>query len=146
MASKIGGNTSGLTVSELRRCEKLYTRKIEKDELVSPDVAREMYQVAEQLNRRVGILVSREGRIEEVFLGRKDILYLPDLGRYRLGKSRLRRLRLIFTDLSKDTGRATIPQDIYTDLEKLRLDAVASVRVSRNRTMLTFAHPVPTLD
>lgn len=144
MAQKISGNTSALTSSEKKIVERLFSRRIEKEEIVPLDIAREMYSIAERLNRRVGILVTREGRIEEVFLGKKDILYLPDLGRFRLGKSRLRRLRLIFTDLAKDASAAHIPQDIYTDLEKLRLDLVASVRVTAGKTLLSYAYLLPT--
>lgn len=140
MAQQIFGNTSGLTSSEIRLCERLFTRRIERDEIISLDIAREMFALGEKLSRRIGLLVSREGRIEQVVLGKKDILYLPDLGRFRFGKGRLRRLRLIFTDLTRDPSKVQIPQDIYTDLEKLRLDMVVGVRVTGNRTMLSYAH------
>jgi GTP-binding protein HflX len=146
MAQSVFGNTSGLTSSEIRLVERLFTRRIEKEEIVSLDIAREMYGLAERLSRRIGLLVSREGRIEGVVLGKKDILYLPDLGRYRFGKGRLRRLRLIFTDLTRDASKVQIPQDIYTDLEKLRLDMVAGVKVSSNRTMVSYAHLVGQVD
>jgi GTPase len=140
MSQNVYGNTSGLTSSEIRLCEKLFTRRIEKEEIISLDLARELYNLAEKLGRRIGLLISREGRIEQVVLGKKDILYLPDLGRYRFGRGRLRRLRLVFTDLTRDATKVQIPQDIYTDLEKLRLDLVAGVRVAGNRTMLSYAH------
>jgi GTP-binding protein HflX len=91
----------------------------------------------------VGVILSREGKIEKVLIGTREILYIPDLGRYRLGRGRLRRLRLIFSDLSKGgDGRATIPSDIYTDLEKLRLDAVVSVRENGTDLSVTYAHLV----
>jgi GTP-binding protein HflX len=110
---------------------------------VSFELAREMCVLAERLRRRIGILVDRQGHIVEVVLGTKDILFLPDLGRYRLGRGRLRTLRLIFTDLSNDQDEASIPYDIYTDLERLRFDAVVSVRAARNRISMAYAYLIP---
>ena len=91
----------------------------------------------------MGVLVSREGKVEEVFVGTREILYLPDLGRYRLGKGRLRRLRLIYSDLSNTKKSMSIPSDIYGDLEKLRLDMVVGVRAFKNRIMMAYAHLLP---
>jgi GTP-binding protein HflX len=52
-------------------------------------------------------------------------------------------LRLVFTDLSNNQDEASIPYDIYTDLERLRFDAVVSVRGASNRISTTFAYLVP---
>lgn len=143
MSQRVTGNIRGLAPSQIRTLERLYVRRLAADEIVSLEVARELYSAALAAGRRVGILVSREGRIEEVFVGSRELLYLPDLGRYRLGAGRLRRLRLIYSDLSTKGDTASIPSDIYTDLEKLRLDMVAGVRTFGNRTALTFAHMIP---
>lgn len=143
MSQQLRGNLKGLAPSELRRLEKLYMRRLGKEELLSLDLARELFELASSLRRRIGLLISREGRILEVAVGSKDILYLPDLGRYRLGAGRLRRLRLIFSDLSNDAEPARIPADIYTDLEKLRLDAVVAVKPLKNRVTVGFAHLLP---
>ena len=142
---QVTGNTKGLSPSELRAVSKLYNRRVGKDELVSYEVARELAEVANQLRRRVGLLISREGRIEEVFLGTKDILYLPELGRYRYGKGRLRRLRFVFSDLSnKET--VEIPHDVYGDLEINRFDAVVAVKLGRNVVRASFAHLLPSVE
>lgn len=124
---------SGLSQSEKKALERLTKRRFEKEELVSRDVAVEILQLARKLKRRIGLLVSRDGEILDVLIGTKDILYLPDLGRFRVKGTRLRRIRLIFTDLSTKTEEAIIPQDIFTDLEKLRLDAVIAIKEVRNR-------------
>jgi GTP-binding protein HflX len=142
---QVTGNTKGLSPSELRAVSKLYNRRVGKDELVSYEVARELAEVATQLRRRVGLLISREGRIEEVFLGSKDILYLPELGRYRYGKGRLRRLRFVFSDLSnKET--VEIPHDVYGDLEINRFDAVVAIKLGRNVVRASFAHLLPSVE
>lgn len=143
MAEDIFGNTKGLAPSELRAVHKLYQRTVDASEIVSLDLAREMTSLAEALRRRVGVLINRQGRIEAVMLGTKEILYLPDLGRYRLGRSRLRNLRFVFTDLSRNKDQASIPYDIYTDLERLRFDMVISLRSAPNRVSMSYAYLVP---
>jgi GTP-binding protein HflX len=143
MPNVVAGNTKGLAPSEVRAVAKLFQRSVSPDEIVSLDLAREMVALGETLRRRVGVLINRQGRIEEVILGTKEILFLPDLGRYRLGRARLRNLRLIFTDLSNNKDEATIPYDIYTDLERLRFDSVVGVRGARNRVSMAYAYLIP---
>ena len=143
MAVHVSGNTKGLAPSELRAVEKLFQRSVDDTEIVSLELAREMVSLAENLRRRVGVLINRQGRIQEVMLGTKELLYIPDLGRYRLGRARLRNLRLVFTDLSKDKDQASIPFDVYADLERLRLDMVVSLRSAPNRTSMTYAYLIP---
>lgn len=119
--------------------QRLYARRVDPSDLVGSELAREIYELAQASGRRVGVLISREGTVEEVFVGTREILYLPDLGRYRLGTSRLRRLRLIFSDLSKGET-PHLPPDIMADLEKLRLDAVAGVKQTPSGIALEYAH------
>ena len=143
MSQKLQGNTRSLSPSLLKRAQRLYTRRLDETELVPLEFAREIYEVAHKLSRRVGVLISREGVIEEVIIGSRDILYLPDLGRYRLGAGRLRRLRLVFSDLSSGPA-ANLPTDIITDLEKLRFDAVVGVKSNANgNTAIAYAHLLP---
>ncbi len=142
MSQHVQGNIKGLAHSELRRIEKLFERRVDKEEIIPFDFAREIYKTAADLRRRIGVIISREGRVEEVCVGTKDILYLPDLGRYRLGMGRLRRLRLVFSDLSNAHKPPAIPPDIYTDLERLRLDMVVSLKDTDNRLAVSFAHLV----
>lgn len=143
MTVALRGNTHGLSPSEIRSVERLAHRALEADRIVTLTFARELYERARDLRRRIGVLVSREGRVVEVFLGTKDILYLPDIGRYRLGRGRLRRLRLIFSDLSNPEHPPMIPADIFGDLQKLRLDMVVSVKVEDNRARMTYATIAP---
>ncbi len=126
MHAKVVGNTKGLKPSEIRKLEKLAERKLD-DEIVSLELARELYYVAEALSRRIGLLIDRGGRVTSVVVGDKKILYLPDLGRMRSSSGRLRQVRLVFSDLS-NAPLPQIPHDNFADLEKLRLDAVISVK------------------
>lgn len=142
MSQTVTGNIQSLPPREIKRIHKLFNRRLGVDELVSYDLAREIAEIATDLRRRIGVLISREGRVEEVFVGSKDILYIPDLGRYRLGRGRLRRLRLIFSDLSNKDS-VEIPQDIFGDLEILRLDTVCAVKILRGRVQARYAHLMP---
>lgn len=143
MSLRIFGNTKGLAASELKALEKITHRRIGQDEIVSLEVAREICSLAEKLRRRLGVLIDRKGQIEWLVIGTKEILYLPDLGRYRLSRARLRNLRLVFSDLSRTGSVPVIPYDIYGDLEKLRLDCVASLRQDSNRVGISYAYLVP---
>ncbi|RMG40823.1 MAG: GTPase HflX [Candidatus Dadabacteria bacterium] len=143
MTQKVKGNTKGLAPSQLRAIHRLFERKLAAESVVGLTYARELYQLADSIGRRIGVLISREGRIEEVFIGTREILYLPTLGRYRLGRGRLRRLRLVYSEFGIKQGRVVIPQDIYTDLEKLRLDMVVAVHHSGNKTPIAYAHIIP---
>lgn len=127
MTHDVKGNTKSLTASQIKQVERLFARHIDSSELVPYTIAKEMLDLATALRRMVGIVVSREGKIVEVVLGTRTILYLPDLGRYRITDSRLRRLRLIVTIFPKEGAEALLTQDLITDLEKLRLDAVVGI-------------------
>lgn len=146
MTQKPKGNLRGLAPSQLKQIQRLFKRKIPSDELISFDVAQELLGVASDLGRLIGLLVSREGRIEEVLVGTREIIYIPDLGRYRFSKGRLRRLRLITVDLSKSDNDAVLTSDIYADLEKLRLDLVLAIKRHPNRISVNYAHLTPTVD
>lgn len=141
---ELTGNIKGLSPSEKKELLRLY-RRPRQDELVSHDLARELFTLGSNLRRRLGILLSRKGSVEAVFVGTKDILYLPEFGRLRVGTGRLRGLRLIYTDLSHG-DEVKIPQDILTDLEKLRLDAVCGVKELPGGLKTSWAHIVVSQD
>jgi GTPase len=126
MSQNAVGNLKSLTHAQIKQIERLYTRRIHSEELLPYTVAKELYEIASNLRRIIGLLIARDGKVVEVVVGTKTILYLPDLGRYRLGDSRLRRLRLIVVLFPKEEEGPVLTQDLITDLEKLRLDAVCA--------------------
>jgi len=127
MTHNVEGNTKSLTAIQVKQAERLFARHLASTELLPYTLAKEMLDIATSLRRMVGIIVSREGKVVEVVLGTKTIIYLPDLGRYRITDSRLRRLRLIVTIFPKEETGSLLTQDLITDLEKLRLDAVVGI-------------------
>ncbi|MEZ4754603.1 MAG: GTPase HflX [Bdellovibrionota bacterium] len=142
MATKVKGNIKGLSSSKVKRINRLYSRQLPSSDIVNSQFADELFQLAKEFSRMIGVLVDREGSVVEVFVGRNNIIYLPDLGRYRSAPGRLRRLRLIYSDLS-NKPEPGITNDIKTDLQKLRLDAVVSIKAHDNRIPVTYAHCLP---
>ena len=142
MGLELVGNIRGLAPSETKLLLKLYQRRFDRREIIPFDNAKELCELADQLGRRLGVLVSREGRVEHVIVGTRELLYLPNLGRARAGEGRLRKLRLVFTDISRSEN-VTIPSDIYADLEKLRLDLVVAIKPRGREIQMSYAYLSP---
>lgn len=109
------------------------------DELISVFLARKLVQASFESHRMIGVLIDRKGQVKWVIAGDSVRLYLPDIGRARGAKDRLRGLRLIVarpTPLHRSSVRDEgkfgfiLAKDFETDLEKLRLDAVLEIDAS----------------
>jgi len=92
------------------------------------ELAQHLAWISREIGRQVGVLINRRGQVEEVFVGDARRVYLPDIGRERVGSGRFRGLRHIHTVLD-DTG---LNDEDLADLRKLRLDMVVTVAVSDN--------------
>ncbi|MBI5497982.1 MAG: GTPase HflX [Deltaproteobacteria bacterium] len=124
----VHGNTHGLKPSQTRALEKLYARRVDPAQLVSPELARTVTELVHELRRPLGLLIDRGGRVEAVVLGTEQRrIYLPDIGRARAGLARLRGVRLVAAFPGGPI--AQLPRDLLTDLQKLQLDAVAALGV-----------------
>lgn len=77
-------------------------------------------------------------------VGDHDRLFLPDLGRQRAGRSRLRGVRLVHTHI----GGERLTKDDLTDLSKLQLDLIAAIQVDSGGIAGTIevAHLAPPGD
>ena len=71
----------------------------------------------------MGVLVDRRGAVTHVMVGDSRSIELPDWGRMRAGRGRLRGLRCIHTHL----GDEPLTRDDITDLSLLRLDAMLAI-------------------
>ncbi len=123
---QISGNTSGLKASVSRSAQRLYRRRVQPSQIVTLEFAKHLCQVSSECGRQVGVLVNRRGQIDHVIIGNAAKLWLPDVGRLRAGRGRLRGLRLIHTHL-KGEG---LSNDDLTDLSLLRLDLVAAITMT----------------
>jgi GTP-binding protein HflX len=121
----IYGSTQGLKPNEIRSLRTLYGRATHPTELISGPLSRALCEISGQINRRIGLLINRRGRIEKVVVGDNARVFLPDLGARRAGETRFRGVRLIHTTFQPEG----LTEDDLTDLSLLRLDAVVSIRV-----------------
>ena len=79
-----------------------------------------------ELNRQIGVLVHRSGKVENVIVGSHWQIMIPHLGSVRASGGRLRGLRLIHTHLA---GEDISDEDLM-DLLFLRLDLLSVIKVA----------------
>ncbi|MEN8256652.1 MAG: GTPase HflX [Thermodesulfobacteriota bacterium] len=137
---KISGNTSGLKTAQLRRLERLSKRRVPPELVISPEMAREMAEISTELNRQLGVLISRNGEVETVILGDHRQIVIPILSHLRSTSGRLKGVRCIHTHLAGEK----ISQDDLMDLLFLRLDLMSIIMVSNGLPdKLHSVHLVP---
>lgn len=93
------------------------------DRLITQELARHLTEVSHEIRRQVGVLLDRRGLVQHVMVGDGHSIALPDWGRLRAGRGRLRGLRCVHTHL----GNEGLTRDDRTDLLLLRLDAMVTV-------------------
>lgn len=136
------GNTLGLKPNQLRRIEKLYTRRIPPDQIVTPEFARQLGELSHETRRQIGVLIDRKGHVQHVMVGDNRRIELPDFKRVRVDTGRFRGLRCVHTHLRGEH----LTQDDLTDLALLRLDLMASINVDPETGlpgMIYAAHLLP---
>ena len=143
------GKIHGLKASQLHGLERLFQRRLGSRQVLPPEVAKSMADLAADIGRVVAIMVDRRGGVAEVVLGDAKLVYLPDVGRHRAGPGRLRGLRLVVAQPVKQPHAARlpldIPKDLVTDLERLKLDALVYFEALPDGQLgrAALAHVVP---
>lgn len=139
--SIVTGNLSGLKPAQIKRIHNLARRRVPPDLLVSPELAKSLLDLTFDTSRQIGVLLSRGGAVEAVAVGSDREITVPDLSDWRLGRKRLRGLRMVHTRLNDET----LTQDDLTDLALLRLDAMAvlSARSPGAPPTCSWAHLLP---
>lgn len=118
------GKLSGLKGSQIHALERIYRRKVH-DELITAELAKFIASISSELNRQIGLLISRKGVVTHVIVGDAKGIFIPSLEDYPLGKKVLRGLRFIHTHLNAEP----LNQDDLTDLALLRFDMIAALGV-----------------
>jgi GTP-binding protein HflX len=126
----------GLKPNQLRRIEKLYTRRIPPDQIVTPEFARQLSELSHETRRQIGALIDRKGHIQYVMVGDNRGIELPDLKRVRVATGRFRGLRCVHTHLRGES----LTQDDLTDLALLRLDLMAAIGVDSQTGLPGIIH------
>jgi GTPase len=141
--SNVHGNTQGLKPNQLRRIEKLYSRRIAPRQIVTPEFARQLTELSHETRRQIGALIDRKGYVEYVMVGDARRIELPDLKRTRVAADRFRGLRCVHTHLRGEE----LTQDDLTDLALLRLDLMVALDVDERTGLpglVRAAHLLPT--
>ncbi len=123
--SELHGNLLGLSPAERRGLERLYRRRLPPAAVLTHEIAREMAELSRNLNRRVGLLVDRAGRIEAVAVGDAGRLAVPRSPSAPAGRDRFCTLRWLATRL----GDAPLAPADLAPLALHRLDALAVIAV-----------------
>jgi GTP-binding protein HflX len=136
----VTGHTGGLKPSQLRALERIYRRRVG-SQVVSAELAAALAEISFETGRQAGVLIDRRGQVSHVFVGDAHRIMLPEFGRLRAGRGRLRGLRLVHTHLHGEP----LTRDDLTDLARLRLDLVAAIGIDGSgRPHLVYcAHLVP---
>ncbi|HVF47461.1 MAG TPA: GTPase HflX, partial [Pyrinomonadaceae bacterium] len=132
----VHGFTRGLKQNQLRRIERLTTRRVAADVIVSPELARQMSGLSAETNRQIGVLINRKGQVEYVMVGTAKQIELPDFGRARVSEDRFRGLRCVHTHLAGER----LTQDDLTDLALLRLDLMSIIQVDKSTGLPGLVH------
>ncbi len=128
MKNKLYGQTAGLKADQTRRLANLYRRRIPREFVITPDIARELFLLSREIRRQIGLLIDRQGRVAHVIVGDNRRIVIPDLSQYRLAPGRLKGLKCVHTHLDSES----LSRDDLTDLALLRLDIMAVVAPHRN--------------
>ncbi len=125
---QVHGNTHGLKANQIRRLERLARRRLPPDRLITQEFARHLTEITFETGRQVGVLVDRRGAVTHVMVGDARSIELPDWGRIRAGRGRLRGIRCIHTHVTE----SPLSREDLTDLALLRLDAMLAVTVNED--------------
>ncbi len=119
----------------------MYRRRVSAHEVISVELATYLAGLSREIKRQVGVLISRGGVIEDVFVGDECRVIIPDISKYRLGRSTLRGVRMIHTHLRNES----LNQDDLTDLAMLRFDLIAALEINTDGRpgMIYLAHVLP---
>lgn len=106
--------------------ERLAGKKVNRDLVVSPEIARTICELSFETNRQIGLLIHRSGQIEMVIVGTSTGLMIPRLNTIRTAGGRLRGLRLVHTH----PGGEDISDEDLMDLLFLRLDLLSILKMN----------------
>lgn len=129
--------------NQIKALKRLLSKKVPRDQVISPEMARTLSDLSFQFNRQIGVLIHRSGKVESVIVGDFSGIMIPQLGNIRTAGARLRGLRLVHTHLS---GEEISDEDLM-DLLFLRLDLLSVLKVRNNGLpdALYSVHLLPSL-
>lgn len=109
---------------------------------MTPEVARTLTELSAEIQRQIGLIIDRKGKVQSVVVGDARQVFLPEI--QRRGFNRLSGMRLVHTHLHDEP----LNDDDLTDLALLRMDLIAAIIVDKNGLpgKLYAAHLLPAND
>jgi len=111
----------------LKKILQLYRRRTPPDKIITHELARYLAELSREINRQIGILITRKGEVCYVVVGDHKQIEIPNLDRFRSSSTRFKGLRLIHTHLNEEM----LSRDDLTDLALLRLDLIGALEVDK---------------
>ena len=106
-------------------------------ELITVELAKYLAGISSELNKQIGVLISRKGSVTHVIVGDSKGIFLPPLDDYPLGRKALRGIRFVHTHLNNEP----LNRDDLTDLALLRFDIIAAIGLKDGQpSALHIAH------
>ncbi len=126
----INGNLKGIKEFIKKRIEALDGLKCDSSKFIEEDVAHELGEITQFLNKEICIYLSRTGEVYYVNVGEEDRASLQGIS-LRRSNSRLSGLRCIHTHPG---GNGHLSSVDIESLKKLRFDSMCAIGVSENGT------------
>jgi len=123
--SDLHGHLLGLSPAEKHRIERLYRRRVPPRQVLTHELSREMAAITHAINRRVGVLLDRAGKVEAVTVGEAGRITVPRQPSAPSGRTRFCTLRFVSTR----RGDESLSPAELAPLALHRLDALAVVAV-----------------
>lgn len=107
-------------------------------------MARTLCQLSFELNRQIGLLIHRSGKVETIIVGTHSQIMIPQLDSARASGGRLRGIRFVHTHIS---GEDISDEDLM-DLLFLRFDLLSVIKIDKTGLpeRLYSAHLLPSRE
>lgn len=130
-----------MKANQVARLERLYRRRVPVEKVITPELARSCTELSAEIRRRIGLVITRRGTVDQVMLGTVRGFPLTDLRPVRLGSRFLRGVRLVHTHLFDEP----LTHEDLTNLALYRLDLIAAIGVGEDGlpTNIRIAHLLP---
>ncbi|MBX9667964.1 MAG: GTPase HflX [Candidatus Obscuribacterales bacterium] len=96
-------NAKGLKKSEIQQLERLLTKRIPKDKILTLDLADTVAEISHEIGHPVSVVINRRGQVVNVTVGAAGQVNTPELRGVRVGPGRLCGHRIVQTHLNSDT-------------------------------------------
>ncbi|MBX3136235.1 GTPase HflX [Candidatus Obscuribacterales bacterium] len=96
-------NAKGLKKSEIHQLERLLTKRIPKEKVLTLELADSVAEISHEIGSSISVVINRRGQVVNVTAGPPSAVNMPELRGVRVGPGRFCGHRIIFTQLNSDT-------------------------------------------